>query len=65
MVEEHKEYEPEQEDLEEIHDLAATFSSLGCTPVKTKTAQRDRATYVKRKVQEEQTAIKVDVAQRF
>ena len=65
MVEEDKEYEPEQEDLEEIHNLAVTFSSLGCTPVKTKTAQRDRATYVKRKVQEAQAAIKVDVAQRL
>ena len=45
VVEEDEEYEPDQEDLEEIHHLAATFSSLGCTPVKTKTAQRDRVTY--------------------
>ena len=48
-IEEDEEYKPEVED--ELHNLAATFSSLGCTPVKTKFAQRDRAVYAKSKAQ--------------
>jgi hypothetical protein len=61
-IEEDEEYKPEVED--ELHNLAATFSSLGCTPVKTKFAQRDRAVYAKRKTQEAQTAITDEVARR-
>ena len=37
-MEEDEEYKAE----DELHDPAATFNSLGCTPVKTKFAQKDR-----------------------
>ena len=62
-IEEDEEYKPEVED--ELHNLAATFSSLGCTPVETKFAQRDRTVYAKRKAQEAQTAITDEVARRL
>ncbi len=62
-IEEDEEYKPEVED--ELHNLAATFSCLGCTPVKTKFAQRDRTVYAKRKAQEAQTAITDEVARRL
>ncbi|CAB3979509.1 Hypothetical predicted protein [Paramuricea clavata] len=60
-IEEDKEYKLEVE----LHNLAATFSSLGCTPVKTKFAQRDRAVYPKQKAQEVQMAITDEVARRL
>ena len=59
-TEEDEEYKLEVED--ELHNLAATFSSLGCTPVKTKFAQTDCVVYAKRKAQEAQTAITDKVA---
>ncbi|CAB3985060.1 Hypothetical predicted protein [Paramuricea clavata] len=62
-IEEDEEYKPEVEDG--LHNLAAKFSSLGCTPVKTKFAQRDRVVYAKRKAQEAQTAITDEVARRL
>ena len=59
-IEEDEEYKPE----DELHDLAATFTSLGCTPVKSKFAQRDRAVYARRKAQEVQTAIADEISRR-
>jgi hypothetical protein len=60
---EDEEYDPEDE--ERLQNLAATFTSLGVTPVKTKFAQKDRAVYAKRKAQEVQTAISDEVARRL
>ena len=48
-----------------MHDLAGTLSCIGCTPVKTKFAQKDRAAYAKRKDQEAQMAITDEVDRRL
>ena len=38
------------------------FTSLGCTPVKSKFTQRERAVYAKRNAQEAQTAIADEIS---
>ena len=60
-IEEDEEYKPE----DELHDLAATFTSLGCTPVKSKFAQRHRAVYARRKAQKAPRAIADEISRRL